>query len=135
MDNSDTYIINLKKDYGRYLSSQNIIKVFGGSFIEANDCNKLNDKGYVTEWKDSNTYTQSAKQTKRKILEEFYKKSDKKYITIFEDDIYLNNDLMCNKRNNILDQLNSFVLKKSPKLLYFGISREFTSTNICTSQI
>lgn len=135
MDNSDTYIINLKKDYGRYLSSQNIIKVFGGSFIEANDCNKLNDKGYVTEWKDSNIYTQSAKQTKRKILEEFYKKSDKKYITIFEDDIYLHNDLIRDKKNNILDQLNSFVLKKSPKLLYFGISREFTSTNICTSQI
>lgn len=135
MDNSDTYIINLKKDYGRYLSSQNIIKIFGGSFIEASDCNKLNDKGYVIEWKDSNIYTQSAKQTKRKILEDFYNKSDKQYITIFEDDIYLHNDLMYDKKNKILDQLNSFVWKKSPKLLYFGISREFTSTNIFTSEI
>jgi len=136
MDNSETYIINLKKDYGRYLSSQNIVEIFGGSFIEAYDCNDIDKNGYVINWKDMTIYTQSAKQTKRKILENFYNKSNKQYIVIFEDDIYLHHDLFnSDKKNIIFDQINQFLNNRSPALLYFGITKEFTSSNNDTSKI
>lgn len=134
MNNCEICIINLKKDYGRYLSSQNIIKVFGGNFIEAYDCNKINKNGYLEILQNSNVYTQSAKQTKREILQNFYNKSNKDYILIFEDDIYLHNDLFTDQ-SIIFNQINSFISKKKPKLLYLGISKEFRSSYNNTSHL
>lgn len=128
MNNTDTYIINLKKDYGRYLNSLNTINIFGGKIITATDPNKCID-GYINQWKPPNIYTQSAKQTKRQILSDFLTNSSNQYITIFEDDIYIHNDLYSTKKGDIFNQLNNFISKKSPKLFYFGISRFFTSTN------
>ena len=136
MENCDVCIINLKKDYGRYLSAQYTKDIFGGKIIEATDCNNLNDTGHVSMWKDLNTYTQSAKQTKKQILQNFYDTSINQYILIFEDDIYLHNDLFDNhQRNNIFTQINLFIKKNIPKLLYFGISKEFTSTNNSTDKL
>lgn len=133
MQNSETYIINLKKDYGRFLISKNIINIFKCKNIEAYDCNEIDSNGYIIKWKDSNTYTQSAKKTKRDIFSNFMKYSKEDYIIIFEDDIYLHNNLM--KHNNIIEQLNNFVKTKSPKLLYFGLSKCFKSDNTNTDKI
>lgn len=134
----DQYLINLKKDYGRLIFSSDIIEIFNPQIFEGNDCNydNLSSDGYLNNILESTTYTKSAKKTKKLLLEHFLNTSKKKYIVVFEDDTYLHIDMFDkSKKNNIFKQLNNFIQKKSPKLLYFGTSRHFTSENLYTTNI
>lgn len=134
--NCETYLINLKKDYGRLLFSSDVIDIFDPKIFEGNDCNKLNEEGYLESVLDMTSYTKSAKITKKKLLEHFLMSSDKKYIMVFEDDIYLHIDLFdCSKRKKIFQKINDFINDVSPVLLYLGTSRHFTSENLYTSEI
>lgn len=134
--NSDAYVINLKKDYGRNICSQNLLNVFNAKFFTGYDCNKLDDKNCLYEIQKKSVYTMSAKKSKEILLNKFLTTSKKEYLIIFEDDVYLHTDLLADeKKNHIFLQINLFLAKTKPKLLYFGISRHFKSDNLDTSNI
>lgn len=130
MNNSQTFLINLKKDFGRYICSQNVSSIFGSKVFVGYDCNKINDKGYLSNVEHKTKYTSSAKKSKELLINNFLKTSTKDYLIIFEDDVYIHVDLFnSEKRKCIFEQINSFLDTKKPKLLYFGISRHFISDN------
>lgn len=136
MDNCDAYLINLKKDYGRYMSSLILVKIFNAKIIEGNDINELDSNGYLKLVKSSIDYTKSAKITKKNLLQQFLKESKKEYLLILEDDVYMHEDFIDkNKRKNMFSQLNNFVKNIKPKLLYLGISRHFNSHQNDTKNI
>jgi hypothetical protein len=132
----ESYLINLKKDYGRLLFSYDIIEIFKTKIFEGNDCNKLNDTGHLKNILKLKDYTKSAKKTKKLLFEHFLTTSSAKYIMVFEDDAYLHIDLFDNnKKLKLFARLNEFIQKNSPRLLYFGTSRHFTSENLDTDNI
>lgn len=130
MDNCDTYIINMKKDYGRRLCTELIAQIFNAQYFDGIDENDLDDHGNVIYWKKSCEYTRCAKKTKELILRNFLKTSKNDYVMIFEDDIYLHKNMVDkDDRFLIIDQLNNFLKEKKPGLLYLGVSGNFTSKN------
>lgn len=136
INSSDAFIINLKKDYGRHVCSQNIIKTFNAKIFCGYDCNKINENNYLTKTEDKLIYTMSAKKSKENLLNKFLQSSNKDYLIVFEDDVYLHSDLLDdNKKLNIFTQINKFLKKNKPKLLYFGISRYFKSDNLDINNI
>jgi hypothetical protein len=136
MKNCDIYLINLKKDDGRAKCSQNLVNIFNAKIFEGNDINLLDPNGYLREIKSKSEYTNSAKKTKKMLFEHFLNSSDKEYIIVFEDDVYLHNDLFNQtKKEKIFEQLNMFLEKSKPKLLYLGIGRYFVSNIELTDYI
>lgn len=136
MNICESYIINLKKDYGRLICSREIINIFDATVFEGNDCNDLDDNGYLLNIKTNVEYTQSAKLTKKLLLEHFLKTSNKKYIMVFEDDVYLHADLFDDKkRKQLFKNINEFLQKNKPQLLYLGISRHFISSETSTDNL
>lgn len=134
MNNCDTYIINMKKDYGKYICSKSVVDVFNAYYVEGIDCNYLDDNGYLVYVKNMQEYTKCAKKIKKEIFEKFINNSSSKYIAIFEDDIYLHKELL-NDKKIILDQINNFLKNNDVALLYLGVSRNFPSKNNNVKQI
>jgi hypothetical protein len=126
--NCEIVLINMKKDYGRYLYVNEIMRLFNPKIVGGNDCNIINKYGYIQEWKNKIEYTESAKKTKKQILIDFLK-SEKDYLLILEDDIYMLDELFDKDKFIIfIEKINKF-LETNPILLYLGICNNFICNN------
>lgn len=119
----DAYIINLKKDIGRKYSCNEFINIFQAKIWYGIDANEIKNNK-VSKWATKTSATESAKKTKKDILQFFYDNSEKEYLLILEDDIFLHKDFL--EKNNIdffFNKLNYFLLNNDISLLYLGTSR------------
>ena len=119
----DSYLINLKKDAGRFINSQKIIKKFNSTIWSGIDAVKIDSNNKVISWPTQLQGTQCAKDAKVKLFKYFLNKSKKKYLLMFEDDIYLHKDLFNDKIfEKFNKELNTFLKKTDVSILYLGIS-------------
>jgi GR25 family glycosyltransferase involved in LPS biosynthesis len=122
MDNNNIFFINLKKDSGRYENIRPHIKKLNGQIWEGVDPTEIDINGYATKFSDKILGTIAAKIAKLKLFEFFLKNNKNEYLILFEDDIMFHK-----KFYDYIEEINDFLLKQKPKLLYFGVSSNIES--------
>jgi hypothetical protein len=108
----------MKKDIGRRIWIEDIIKKTNGHIWEGEDPTELDQSGYIKSWEPHTSATWYAKLTKKKLFEHFLANSKSEYLFLFEDDISVHKNFY-----NNLNTVISFINTNKVKLLYFGVSR------------
>ena len=123
MESDNVFFINMKKDAGRYEYIRPHVKRLNGQIWEGIDPTEIDKEGYGIKFPDKISGTISAKLAKLKLFEHFIKNNKNEYLILFEDDIMFHKQFY-----NYIDQINDFLTKTKPKLLYFGVSSDIKSS-------
>ena len=122
MENNNIFFINLKKDSGRYETIRPHLKRLNGQIWEGVDVTEIDKNGYAIKFADKISGTYAAKIAKLRLFEHFIKNNKNEYLILFEDDIMFHK-----KFYEYIEEINNFLIKKKPKLLYFGVSSNIES--------
>lgn len=124
MDNDNIFFINMKKDAGRHEHIRTHVKRLNGQIWEGIDPTEIDKEGYAIKFPDKISGTNAAKMAKLKLFEYFLKNSKNEFLILFEDDIMFHKQFY-----NHLEEINDFLIKTKPKLLYFGVSSDVAATS------
>jgi GR25 family glycosyltransferase involved in LPS biosynthesis len=124
MENDNVFFINMKKDAGRHEHIRQNIKRLNGQIWEGVDPTEIDKDGYAIKFPNKISGTNAAKMAKLKLFEHFLKNNKNEYLILFEDDIMFNK-----KFYDHIEEINDFLIKIKPKLLYFGVSSDVASNS------